>query len=80
MRERLAKLAFVGGLLRAGVAAGKAVGNLALKHPGKAAGAALTGGLAGASAVGTYRQTKAGFDPSVRKAMLGEPPTPPGAQ
>jgi hypothetical protein len=62
--------AIAGMLGRAAAGAGK----LAVKNPGTA----ITAGLGGVGAVGSYRQHKAGFDPNVQKAMLGDTPVPPG--
>ena len=71
--QKEAVVGAVAGLLgRAALSAGK----LAIRNPGTA----LTVGLGGAASAGSYRQHKAGFDPKVQKAMLGDIPVPPGAQ
>ena len=83
--SRLAKLAAVSRQLNAGIqkeavlglvgGALRAAGALAKKYPA----GALTAGVGTLGAAGTYRQHKAGFDPEVQKARLGDIPVPPGA-
>ena len=48
-----------------------ALGKLMLKNP-------VATGVTAIGSVGAYRQNKAGFDPEVLKARLGEAPVPPG--
>jgi hypothetical protein len=57
-----------------------ALGSMAMKNPLSTlfAGASMVGGAAAAK--GKYKQYKAGFDPRAQNAMLGQAPTPPGAQ
>lgn len=92
MRERLAKFASTsrmlhravlikeGGLLSALGSVGKGAFSLAKSFPKTTATVGLTAALGAGSAVGKYRQYKAGFDPQVQKATMGQAPVPPGAQ
>jgi hypothetical protein len=76
------KRAFVASLAKGigslGLKAGKLVGKQAIKNPVGTATTALVGYAGVQGARGKYKQYKAGFDPTVQKAMLGQPPTPPG--
>jgi hypothetical protein len=49
------------------------------RNPGKAFGTALGVGAGVPAAIGKQRQYKAGFDPAVQQAMMGQTPRPPGA-
>jgi hypothetical protein len=52
----------------------KTVGSWAVKNPGKALGVGLTGALTPMAVKGSFRQSKAGFDPAMQQAMLGPVP------
>lgn len=90
--QRLAKLAAISRQITSGVEK-KAFVSAALRLGGKAAGLGLkmldkypkaslstlaATGLGAVATKGAYRQNKAGFDPEVQKAMLGNTPVPPG--
>ena len=62
------------GLVGAIGSAAKSLGGYAIENPGKAlfGSLAVAGGVSGAK--GKYKQYKAGFDPAVQQAMLGNPP------
>ena len=60
--------------------AGKQTGALGLlaRNPGKTAVGALTTATGVPAAAGKTQQYKAGFNPQVQQAVMGQPPVPPG--
>ena len=86
--DRLAKLAFVGAVIRgvgkgmvgAAKAVGKPLATVAAKRPLETGMAGLIGYSGVKAAVEKNRNFKAGFDPNQHRAMLGQPATPPGSE
>ena len=72
------KRAFIGGVLRLAGSAGKVGLKMLDKYPKATLTGALGTGMAAVAGKGAYQQHKAGFDPEVQKAMLGNTPVPPG--